>query len=331
MRLVDALRRRPLDRPPIWFMRQAGRYLPEYRELRQRHSFQEAVHLPEIAAELTLQPVRRFGLDAAIIFSDIMTPLEAMGVVVEFAPGPRLEPMTLQQVADLPEIDPERFRFVTQAHEKVRAELPDHVALIGFAGAPITLLAYLLEGGGSKEFPAMRSALHRSPELAARALANLGRGMRVYLQAQLSAGADLVQLFDSWAGLLSVTAFESFAVPAARIALRDLEAPTIYFAPGSAHLLDRFPQVEATGYGVDWRLSLSAAWQRLGEEAVVQGNLDPMVLLSDPDTVSGETRRVLEEASNRPGHIFNLGHGIHHATPVENVEAMVRTVEGGHG
>ncbi|MFA5786377.1 MAG: uroporphyrinogen decarboxylase [Actinomycetota bacterium] len=328
MRLLSALRREPLDRPPVWFMRQAGRYLPEYLEVRRRHSFQEAVRTPEVAAELTLQPIRRFGLDAAILFSDIMTPLEAMGVAVDFNPGPRLSPMTLEQVAGLPEFDVERVAFVPDALSKVRAGLSDDVALIGFAGGPITLLAYLLEGGAGKEFPALRGALYRAPELAAEALAKLGLGMRAYLSTQIAAGADVVQLFDSWAGLLPIKGFDRFAVPAARTALDGLQAPTIYFAPDAAHLLDRFGAVGATGYGVDWRLPLASAWDRLGAGWVIQGNLDPMVLLSDPVTVAFETGRVLEEAGGRPGHIFNLGHGINPATPVENVEAMVRTVRG---
>lgn len=328
MRLLQALRRQPLDRPPIWFMRQAGRYLPEYMELRQRHTFQEAVHTPGVAAEITLQPVRRFDLDAAIIFSDIMTPLEAMGLAVEFDPGPKLEAMTLRDVARLPDFEPNRVDFVAEAIDQVRSDLPDGVALIGFAGAPITLLAYLLEGGGSKEFMALRSAIKTDPALATEALCKLGRAMSAYLQLQIDAGANTVQLFDSWAGILSVDDFVDFALPAARAALEYQTVPTIYFAPHGPQLLPHFGGVGATAYGVDWRLPLGEAWKLVGEEHPIQGNLDPAVLLTNPARVRSAVAGVLAESAGRPGHIFNLGHGINRHSPVENVAAMVETVLG---
>lgn len=329
MRLLQALARQPLDRPPIWFMRQAGRYLPEYLELRARHSFQEAVHTPAVAAEITLQPTRRFELDAAIIFSDIMTPLEALGVTVEFNPGPSLEPMTAEAIAGLPDFDPTRVDFVADAIGLVRADLPAETALIGFAGAPITLLAYLLEGGGSKEFLALRSAIRRDPELVFEALDKVGRAMAAYLQMQVDAGANAVQLFDSWAGILSVDDFVDFAVPSARAALEYQTVPTIYFAPHGPHLLPHVRAVEATAYGVDWRLPLGEAWKLVGEESPIQGNLDPAVLLATPDRVREAVAVVLAEAGGRPGHIFNLGHGINRHSPVENVAAMVDTVRNG--
>ncbi len=328
MRLLQALEMKPLDRPPIWFMRQAGRYLPEYMELRGRHSFQEAVHAPEVAAEITLQPIRRFDLDAAIIFSDIMTPLEAMGVTVDFNPGPTLDPMTIEGVARLPEFEPTIVDFVAEAISKVRAELADDVALIGFAGAPITLLAYLLEGGGSKEFMALRGALKKDPSIAAEALGKVGRAMSAYLQLQVDAGANTVQLFDSWAGILSVDDFVDFALPAARTALEYQTVPTIYFAPHGPQLLPYFEGVGATAYGVDWRLPLSEAWGLLGDSYPIQGNLDPAVLLTNPDRVRSAVAEVLAEAAGRPGHIFNLGHGINRHSPVENVAAMVDAVRG---
>ncbi len=328
MKLLQALARQPLERPPIWFMRQAGRYLPEYLELRARHSFQESVHDPALAAEITLQPIRRFALDAAIIFSDIMTPLEGMGVEVEFDPGPKLRPLTIEQIADLPEFDAARVAFVSDAVGMVRSELPADVALIGFAGAPTTLLAYLLEGGGSKEFLALRSALQRDPITSAAALDKVARAMSSYLQMQTDAGADVVQLFDSWAGILSVDDFIEFALPAARQSLENQTVPTIYFAPHGPHLLPHFEGVGATGYGVDWRLPLSEAWQRVGTTYPIQGNLDPAVLLTTPEKVRAAVGGVLAEAGGRPGHIFNLGHGINRHSPVENVAAMVATVRG---
>ena len=328
MKLLQALRREPLDRPPIWFMRQAGRYLPEYMELRAKHSFQEAVHTPTVAAEITLQPMRRFELDAAIIFSDIMTPLEAMGVNVEFNPGPQLAPMTIEEVAELPAFDPVRVDFVAEALGKVRASLPSDVALIGFAGAPITLLAYLLEGGGSKEFMALRRALKQHPNVAAEALSKVGTAMSAYLQLQVDAGANVVQLFDSWAGILSEDDFVDFALPAARTALEYQAVPTIYFAPHGPHLLPHFAGVGATAYGVDWRLPLDEAWRLVGDSYPIQGNLDPAVLLTSPNRVRSEVGRVLAEAAGRPGHIFNLGHGINRHSPIENVAAMVDEVRG---
>jgi uroporphyrinogen decarboxylase len=323
-RLLAALGRQSLDRPPIWFMRQAGRYLPEYRELRSRHSFDEAMRTPALAAEITLQPLLRFPLDAAIVFADIMTPFGAMGVPIEFTPGPKLSPLSLDDVAGLGDLEPERVDFLSETIERVRAALPLDVPLIGFAGGPATLLAYLLEGGGSQHFPRFRLAFHANDPTDA--LGVLALAMRTYLQAQIDAGARVVQLFDTWAGLLSRQQFEQWALPAARQALAGLEVPTIYFAPAAAHLLDLFPRIGATGYGVDWRLPLGDYWKRLGEDQVIQGNLDPALLLSDPDSVRAGTNRVLEEAAGRPGHVFNLGHGVLPDTPLENVQAMVETI-----
>ena len=328
MRLLDALAREPLDRPPVWFMRQAGRYLPEYRELRSRFGFQQAVHDPDIAAEITMQPVRRFSLDAAIVFSDIMTPLEGMGVAATLDPGPRLRPHGIEEVAELGELDAGAVDFVGEAIARARTGLDDDTAIIGFAGGPVTLLAYLIEGQGSRDFLGMRSALERKPEVSERALAGLGRAMNAYLRMQVSAGAQAVQLFDSWAGVLSRSRFASFAVPAARLALADLGVPTIYFAPHAAHNLDLFSGVGATGYGVDWRIPIDEAWNLVGSTAAVQGNLDPAVLLTDPATVRSSVAEILEAAGGRPGHVFNLGHGIHRSTPVENVAAMVAAVRG---
>ena len=323
-RLLAALDRQSLDRPPIWFMRQAGRYLPEYRELRSRHGFDETMRTPALAAEITLQPLRRFPLDAAIVFADIMTPFGALGVPIEFAPGPSLSPLSLGQVADLGDLDQARVGFLGETIEIVSAALPPDVALIGFAGGPATLLAYLLEGGGSQHFPSFRRVFHGDDPTAA--LTVLARAMRTYLELQVDAGVRVAQLFDTWAGLLSPQQFEEWALPAARQALAGLEVPTIYFAPAAAHLLDLLPRIGATGYGVDWRLPLGDYWKRLGEDHVIQGNLDPALLLSDPDTVRAGTNRVLEEAAGRPGHVFNLGHGVLPDTPLENVQAMVETV-----
>ncbi|MFO7292733.1 MAG: uroporphyrinogen decarboxylase [Actinomycetes bacterium] len=326
MRLLAALRGERLDRPPIWFMRQAGRYLPEYRELRERCSFVEAMRRPDVAVEITLQPLRRFPLDAAIVFADIMTPLEALGIEVDFDPGPRLQPLSLDQVAHLPAFRPEAVGHVAATVAGVRAEVGADVAVIGFAGGPATVLAYLLEGSGSRHFSEFRRALH-TPGVDA-ALGRLAEATRRYLRMQVEAGADVVQLFDSWAGALSVDVYRRHVVPAARAALADLDVPTIYFAPAASHLLEVMPEIGATAYGVDWRLPIDEAWRRLGRSHPVQGNLDPAVLLTDPPTVAAATTHVLERASGVDGHVFNLGHGILPTTPVDNVAAMVETVVG---
>ena len=323
--LVEALARRPVARPPVWVMRQAGRYLPEYRELRSKHSFQEAVSNPAIAVELTLQPIRRFGMDGAVIFADIMTPLEAMGVEMTFDPGPRLHPHTLDEVAALPNLDPDRVGFVAETIRLVRAAVPDEIAVIGFAGAPVTLLAYLVEGGGSRDFMGLRSALRRDPAAARAALDALARAMRGYLGIQVAAGADVVQLFDTWAGVLGVAEFGSIAVPAARAALSGLEIPRIYFAPGAGHALEAQLAVGAEGYGIDWRTPLAHAWTRLGDVAI-QGNLDPAVLLTDPATIRTEVAAMLDSVAGRSGLVVNLGHGIDRNTPPEHVAALVEAV-----
>jgi len=325
-RLEAALQRRPLDRPPVWIMRQAGRYLPEYRSLREKHTFQQAVSTPALAAEITLQPIRRFGMDGAVIFADIMTPLEAMGIEMTFDPGPRLRPHTLHEVAALPPLDFERVAFVADTIQRVRDALPDPVSVIGFAGAPFTLLAYLIEGGGSKDFMRLRGELRRDPETAKRALDTLATAMQTYLGIQHSAGADVVQLFDSWAGLLDRESFSDLAVPSARRSLEGLAAPCIYFAPGAGHTFDLQSAVGATGYGVDWRLPLEEAWSRLGEVAV-QGNLDPAILLSDPQTIEAAVDHLLDRVNGRVGHIVNLGHGIDRHTPPEHVSVMVERIQ----
>jgi uroporphyrinogen decarboxylase len=325
--MLDALQLRPLDRPPIWFMRQAGRYLPEYRELRARYSFQEAAHTPELATEITLQPIRRFGLDAAVMFSDIMTPLEGMGVAVDFAPGPQLEPHSLADVLALRDIDLERVGFVFETVLSIRKEVHPDVAVIGFCGGPFTLLAYLMEGGGSKDFMAVRSAIAGNPALADEVLDKLAAAMCAYLDAQIDAGADAVQIFDSWAGLVPRETFADVVAPAVRNSLQSLRAPSIYFAPGADHLHDLFPTVGATGYAVDWRRPIGETWDRIGRHHPIQGNLDPAVLLTEPSTVRSAVETILRETQGSPGHIFNLGHGIHRSTPVENVTAMVETVK----
>lgn len=324
--VVAALLRRPVATTPVWIMRQAGRHLPEYRELRRHHTFQDAVATPEIAAEITLQPVRRYGMDGAVIFADIMTPLEAMGVEMTFDPGPKLRPHTLAEVAALPALDPDRVGHVAETIRLVRRGLPDDVAVIGFAGAPFTLLAYLVEGGGSKEFMGLRAAVRRDPAAATDALAGLATSMRTYLTAQIDAGADVVQLFDSWAGVLDSDGYAAAAGRPAATALAGLAAPRIYFAPGAGHVLEAQRITGADAFGVDWRRPLAACWRTLGDDVAIQGNLDPAVLLTDPATIRHAVDDLLDSVTGRDGHVLNLGHGIDRATAPDNVAALVAAV-----
>jgi uroporphyrinogen decarboxylase len=325
--LVEAARGLATEQTPVWVMRQAGRYLPEYRELRKRVPFQKAVATPEVAAEITIQPIERFAMDGAVIFADIMTPLEAMGVDIEFDPGPKLRPHTLREVVDLPELKTERVSFVAETIRLVRQAVPAGIAVIGFAGAPLTLLAYLMEGGGSKDYMTLRAGLRQDPDTAAAALHHLARSMAAYLAMQVDAGADVVQLFDSWAGIVDRLTYADLIAPAASAVLSSQRVPTIYFAPHSPHTLDLQAAVGADVYGVDWRLPLDQAWDRIGAGAI-QGNLDPAVLLSDPDKIATAVEDVMSRAKGRSGHIFNLGHGIHADTPPENLAAMVEAVRG---
>lgn len=323
--LVEAARGRPTTRTPVWVLRQAGRYLPEYRRLRQAVGFREAVSTPEVAAEITLQPIERFGMDGAVIFADIMTPLEALEVDLDFDPGPRLRAHSLEEIAVLPPLETERVGFVAETIRRVRKAVSEETAVIGFAGAPFTLFCYLAEGGGSKDFPSARAACWTDPAGVRSALEGLARSMREYLAMQIEAGADVVQLFDSWAGVVDRDTFVHQVIPAARLALEGLDAPTIYFAPHAPHTLEYQRSIGADVYGVDWRLPLGEAWERLGVTAV-QGNLDPAVLLADPERIVSEVAAVKQQAGGRAGHIFNLGHGIDQHTRPEHVAAMVEAV-----
>jgi uroporphyrinogen decarboxylase len=314
--------------PPVWIMRQAGRYLPEYRAVREKVDFLTLCRTPELACEVTLQPLRRFGFDAAIVFSDIMMPLEAMGVALQFNPGPHiLQPLrTVHDVQRLrlPEAQ-EIAPFVYDTLRLLRRELK--VPLIGFAGAPLTLAAYLIEGKGSKDFSKMRAFMHAEPEAFAALLTLLAQATARYLSAQVDAGAQAVQLFDSWAGILCAEDYRRFALPAINTimqALADRQVPRIFFAQDAAALLPCVRAVQAEVYGVDWRLDLADARTALGPNAVLQGNLDPAVLFAPAAVVAAQTQRVLHSGGDH--HIFNLGHGILPETPIAAVETLLRTV-----
>jgi len=318
-------------------MRQAGRYLPEYRQVRQGVSFLELCKNPALAAEVTLQPIRRFGFDAAILFSDLLVPLEAMGLPVEFTEhGPTL-PAPVRTPDDLGRVhafDPAReTSFVLETIARLRPAL-GATPLIGFAGAPFTVATYAIEGKTAKTFAETKKFFYRHPEHARRLLATIGDATRAYLEAQLDAGADAVQLFDSWVGVVSPDDWDEFVFPptAALIAaLRSRGAPIIYFGNGATTILDRIGKLGADVYGIDWRLPLDEARARLAATAAgpfaVQGNLDPAVLLAPPDVIARRTADVVRRGGRR-GHVFNLGHGITPETPLEGVEAMVRAVRG---
>ncbi|MEJ2289564.1 MAG: uroporphyrinogen decarboxylase [Deinococcales bacterium] len=315
---------------PIWIMRQAGRYLPEYRALKARHSFWEMVRTPELAAEVTLQPITRFGLDAAILFSDIMTPLPPMGVSIDFDPGPVFErPVrTREQVEALavPEED-DLAPFVADALRLLRAS--SSVPVIGFAGAPLTLAAYAVQGGGSKDFAEFRGFLRAEPAAAHALLEKLTEVTLRYLRMQVAAGAQAVQLFDSWAGLLDERNYRAFGLPYAQQVLAGLSgagAPRIYLAVDASHLLPAIAELDVEVVSVDWRRPLSAVRRALPGKAL-QGNLDPAALLGPPDDLVTEAERVLHEGLGG-AHVFNLGHGILRQTDPAAVARLVDVVRG---
>jgi uroporphyrinogen decarboxylase len=321
------------ERVPIWIMRQAGRYLPEYRKLRESVAFKDATKTPDVAAEITLQPMRRFPLDAAILFSDIMTPLEGMGVALDFNPGPVLHsPVRSAEAARaLRPLEPERDTpFVLEAIRHVRAELSADRALIGFAGAPFTLFCYIVQGSGSKDFMDARAFLRAESVASMTLLELLGDSMVAYLVAQAKAGADVVMLFDSWVGLLGPDTYRRFVLPVMRRVVQGIRSrvdrPVIYFTNGGASLLGEIRQVEADVVGLDWTLPLSSALDRLGPEAVVQGNLDPAALFAPRAELESAARTVLDEGAGARAHVFNLGHGIHHATQPDQVAFLVDRV-----
>jgi uroporphyrinogen decarboxylase len=326
---LAACRRQPTPYTPIWIMRQAGRYLPEYRELRSKVDFVTLTRTPELAAEVTMQPLRRFELDAAILFSDIMTPLQGLGVSIDFRPGPVVaQPIrTRAQIDALPELVPERdVPFVLESIRLVRRDVPRQAPLIGFAGAPFTLACYLVCGKPSKEFSEARSFLYAQPEAAEALLMKLADAMAVYLRAQAAAGAQALMIFESWAGLLAPTEYRRFAMKAVArtiAALRPLGLPLIYYANDGAAILDAVAELDVDVVGVDWRTPIGRARSILGPGKAVQGNLDPAALFAPPDALRDNVRALLKEAGPEPGHIFNLGHGIWQDTDPGAVARLV--------
>jgi uroporphyrinogen decarboxylase len=316
-------------------MRQAGRYLAEYRDVRTRHSLLEICHTPELACEVTLQPLRRFSLDAAILFSDLLVPLEPMGIPFSFAAGegPKIE-RPIRDASDidrLREVEPrESLRFTLEAIELLTREL--EVPLIGFAGAPFTLASYAIEGGPSKSFEKTKALMYGDPKSWHRLASKLARVVSDYLSAQIEAGVRAVQLFDSWVGALSPEDYRSLVLPHSREILESLAGrgvPRIHFGTGTSGFLREMRDAGADVVGLDWRIDLDRGWKELGDGVAVQGNLDPLVLFAPGDVVEARVATILRQAGGRPGHIFNLGHGILPGTPVEAVEALVELVHSG--
>jgi uroporphyrinogen decarboxylase len=328
-RFLRALRLEPVDRTPVWFMRQAGRYLPEYRELRGDRDILEAIRAPELAVELTLQPLRRMPVDAAIVFGDIMVPIAAIGVPVrvEAGVGPILdEPIRdAAAVRRLRRLQPETDEpYVLETIGLLRKELD--VPLIAFAGAPFTLASYLVEGGPSRDHPRTKALMRAEPDVWAALMDALREIVRAHVRAQVDAGAQAVQLFDSWVGALSPDDYRRWVLPWVADLLADLPVPWIHFGVGTGELLALMREAGGDAIGVDWRVPLDRAWQRIGHDRAIQGNLDPSICLAPWDVVEREASAVLERAAMRDGHVFNLGHGVLPQTPVENLQRLVDLV-----
>jgi len=336
---VRALRRESLEPTPVWFMRQAGRSLPEYRALRERHGLFEINRSADLTAEVTLQPVRRHGVDAAVIFADIMTPVAAMGVEVELVEG--VGPViaapirTAAAVARLAVPDPrEALAPVLDAIALVRGELAPSQAVVGFCGGPFTVAGYLVEGRPSRDFALTKALMYREPALWHALLEKLSETFTAYAVAQADAGADVCQLFDSWVGALSPADYDEFVAPwSARVlaGLREAGVPSIHFGTGTATLLPAMAAAGGDAIGLDWRIPLDAGWALVGEQRAIQGNLDPVTLLGPWPRIEAAALDVLARAAGRPGHIFNLGHGVLPSTDPDVLGRLVELVHSASG
>ena len=343
-RFLRACNCEPVDRTPIWLMRQAGRFLPEYRALRSKYDMLTMCRTPELAVQVTLQPLTHFDLDAAILFSDIMIPLQGMGIQfdIQEGVGPIIaNPVRSEQdVEALRVVNPEEdVPFVGAAVSLLRKELDEKLPLIGFAGAPFTLASYIVEGKPSRDFARTKVLMHSSPSAWHALMDKLAQSVSAFLLAQVRAGAQAVQLFDSWVGTLSPQDYAEFVLPYSSQVLETLAStgvPRIHFGTGTATLLELFKQAGSDVIGLDWRVPLDVAWRRLGDVAL-QGNLDPVIMLTSPDVIKAQARLIMDQARMRNGHVFNLGHGVLPNTPVENVQELVNFVHAystrgnGHG
>jgi uroporphyrinogen decarboxylase len=332
-RFLRACRREPVDATPVWFMRQAGRYMAEYRLIREKYSLLEICYQPELAAEVTLQPVRALGVDAAILFADILLPVIPLGLGLEFAKGEGpviAKPIrTLEDVAAMRPVHAETdLGYVMEAIRILRGELIG-APLIGFCGAPFTVASYIVEGGASREFLKTKTMMYSAPEVWHALMDRLSNVLAEYLAAQIHAGAQAVQVFDSWVGALSPQDYESFVLPYSQRVLAAAQAenvPVIHFGTNTTTLLPLMKRAGGNVIGLDWRIPLDDGWRLLGHDIAVQGNLDPALLFAPLAEIKKRVDDILRRAGGRPGHIFNLGHGILQHTPVENVKAVVDMV-----
>jgi uroporphyrinogen decarboxylase len=330
---LAACRREETSYTPVWLMRQAGRYMEDYRKLRVQYGFLELCKRPDLAAEITVTPVERLGVDAAILFADILLLLEPMGVGLEYTKGDGpVIPRPVRTAADvdaLKEVAPEKnLSFVFDAVKKCRAALNNRVPLIGFSGAPFTLASYLIEGGGSRNYIHTKRLYYSEPAAWKNLMERLARAVAEYLNGQIAAGAQAVQLFDSWAGCLSPTDYETFVLPYTRAAIQAITpgVPVINFSTGTSGALKHIRAAGGDVIGLDWRLNLDEGWEAVGHDVAVQGNLDPVALFASPKEITKRVADILRRAAGRRGHIFNLGHGILPETPVPHVIAMVEAV-----
>ncbi len=340
-RFIRACLRRPVDRTPVWFLRQAGRYMAEYQAVRKHHSLLEICKQPALAAEVTITAAEKLGVDAAIIFADLLLPFECMGLPFEFlaGEGPVVHhPMrSLEAVEALRTDRADELGYVAEAIRTVAAhfehrthdDTDDALGIIGFCGAPFTLASYMIEGCGSRQYIHTKSMMYRDPAAWQLLLEKLVTVLRAYAQQQVDAGADVIQIFDSWAGALAPADYREFVLPITRELVRAVQAmgvPVIYFGVDTATLLPAMRETGADVLGLDWRTPLAKAWNELDYSCAVQGNLDPITLFAEPELIDRRVAAILAEADGRAGHIFNLGHGIVPGTPVEHVQHVVRTV-----
>ena len=332
-RFLRACRRLEVDATPVWFMRQAGRYMEEYRALRQKYTLLQLCRTPDLATEVTLQPVRRIEVDAAILFSDLLLPLEPMGIAFDFVKGegPAIaEPVrTSADIDRVRTFEPrESLRYTLDAIEQTKTELAGKVPLIGFAGAPFTLASYAIEGGHSNNFALTKALMYRDPAAWHRFADKLASVVADYLVAQIEAGVDAVQVFDSWVGALNAEDYREFALPHTRKIFEAIagRVPAIHFGVNTGSILHEMREAGGDVIGADWRIPLDDAWAQIGEDRGIQGNLDPTLLLGPRERLFKGAADVLGRAAGRPGHIFNLGHGILPAVPLENVQALARYV-----
>jgi uroporphyrinogen decarboxylase len=332
-RFLKACRREPVDVTPVWFMRQAGRYMAEYRALRERHSLLDICRTPDLATEVTLQPIRRIEVDAAILFSDLLLPLEPMGLPFDFlkGEGPHVErPISSREDIDRLQVFEPRdaLAHVLTAIVQIQQELAGRVPLIGFAGAPFTLASYAIEGGHSNNFAKTKALMYGHPESWHLLCEKFAAVVSEYLLAQIEAGVDVVQVFDSWVGTLSPADYREFALPHSRRIFDAIKGrvPTIHFGTGTATTLDLLREAGGDVIGADWRIPIDVAWDRIGHDRGIQGNLDPTLLLGPLPRMFAQVDDILERVGGRPGHIFNLGHGILPMTPVEHVQRLAQYV-----